>query len=89
MHANAHLQDCSQFYFSQVQTIYISTVDYVYDSIYRLSASTPRTCVMEVTSPIGTNTGLTAQIPHLERDILIFQGLHIETDSRHGRHDLV
>lgn len=42
----------------------------------------------EVMSPKRTNLVLTTDIPNVELDVLVCDGLNVETDGRNGRHIL-
>ena len=44
--------------------------------------------VLVVASPVGAETSLTAQVPHLELESLISHSFHIETNCGHRGHNL-
>ena len=47
------------------------------------------TSIWEIATPEWSNTGLTAEIPHLEGEVLVFKGFHVETDGWNCRDNFV
>jgi len=44
-------------------------------------------CVLKVVPPERSDLVLTSDVPHSERDVLVFHSLYVEADSRDGRDD--
>ena len=73
-----HLQHSKELLFGDLQAIVVGGVHHENQSI-RVGVVAP---------PVGANARLPAEVPHLEFDVLVLQGLYVEPDGRDRLFDL-
>ena len=68
----AHLEHCEELLLGDFEAVVVSGVHH----------ENQRVRVGVVASPVGANARLAAQVPDLELDVFVLQGLHVEPDGR-------
>ena len=71
---DTHLEHGKQLLLRNLEAIGIRRVDHKNDCV----------CVWVIAPPVRSYTGLPAEIPHLELDVLVLERFHIEPDGRDG-----
>lgn len=67
-----------QFLLTHVDSLLVGGIDHENDGC----------CVGVVASPVWSDTGLSSEIPHVEFEVLVGEGLHVETNGGDGIHNL-